>query len=124
MQDQMPPAVKFRDPSRTADGAPRAEVWLRALETLWFNTGALCNVTCGHCYIESSPRNDRLAYLSAAEVTAFLDEIDRENLGAKLIGFTGGEPFMNRDLRAMLEDTLGRGHDAPGCPRCGASARG
>ncbi len=107
-----PSAMKFHDPSRTAAGAPRARVALHRLDTLWFNTGTLCNVTCAHCYIESSPRNDRLAYLTAAEVAGFLDEIARERLGTTMIGFTGGEPFMNRDLRPMLEDALGRGLDA------------
>jgi hypothetical protein len=38
---------------------------LKALETLWINTGTLCNLTCRNCYIESSPRNDRLVYLTA-----------------------------------------------------------
>jgi uncharacterized Fe-S cluster-containing radical SAM superfamily protein len=106
----LPPA-KFLDPLRTAAGEPRAQVQMRRLDTLWFNTGTLCNVTCGHCYIESSPRNDRLAYLTAAEVARFFDEIDRDRLGTTMIGFTGGEPFMNRDLRPMLEDVLGRGLD-------------
>ena len=53
--------AKFRDPSVTARGETRATVALRALDTLWFNTGTLCNLTCRNCYIESSPRNDRLA---------------------------------------------------------------
>ncbi len=48
---------------------------LRALETLWFNTGTLCNLACANCYIESTPRNDALVYLSAAEVATFLDEV-------------------------------------------------
>jgi uncharacterized Fe-S cluster-containing radical SAM superfamily protein len=102
-------AAKFKDALLTAKGEERAHVALRTLETLWFNTGTLCNLTCQNCYIESSPRNDRLAYLSAAEVRAFLDEIERDGHGTKLIGFTGGEPFMNRDLPAMLEDVLARG---------------
>jgi uncharacterized Fe-S cluster-containing radical SAM superfamily protein len=102
-------AAKFKDALLTAKGEERAHVALRTLETLWFNTGTLCNLTCQNCYIESSPRNDRLAYLSAAEVTAYLDEIERDGHGTKLIGFTGGEPFMNRDLPAMLEDVLARG---------------
>ena len=102
-------AAKFKDALLTAKGEERAHVALRTLETLWFNTGTLCNLTCQNCYIESSPRNDRLAYLSAAEVRAFLDEIERDSHGTKLIGFTGGEPFMNRDLPAMLEDVLARG---------------
>jgi uncharacterized Fe-S cluster-containing radical SAM superfamily protein len=101
--------AKFKDAFLTAKGEERAHVALRTLETLWFNTGTLCNLTCQNCYIESSPRNDRLAYLSAAEVTAYLDEIERDGHGTKLIGFTGGEPFMNRDLPAMLEDVLARG---------------
>ena len=84
---------KFRDPLITARGEPRAHVALKALETLWFNTGTLCNLTCQNCYIESSPKNDRLAYLTIAEVARYLDEIEELQLGTELIGFTGGEPF-------------------------------
>jgi hypothetical protein len=103
---------KFRDPFVTAQGDRRATVALRSLDTLWFNTGTLCNLSCANCYIESSPTNDRLAYLSAAEVADYLDEIERDGLGTELIGFTGGEPFMNRDLPAMLDLTLSRGFRA------------
>lgn len=101
--------AKFRDPALTARGERRARVAPAALDMLWFNTGTLCNIACRNCYIESSPRNDRLAYLTAAEVAAYLDEIERERLGTREIGFTGGEPFMNPDLPAMLADVLGRG---------------
>jgi hypothetical protein len=103
---------KFRDPFVTAKGEARAQVALTALETLWFNTGSLCNLTCQNCYIESSPRNDRLVYLSVADVAAYLDEIEALGLGTELIGFTGGEPFMNRELPAMLDDALARGFRA------------
>src|SRR5580692_5045043 len=103
---------KFRDPRVTAKGEARAQVALKSLETLWFNTGTLCNLTCQNCYIESSPKNDRLAYLSASEVARYLDEIAILGLETRLIGFTGGEPFMNRDLPAMLEDVLSRGLEA------------
>ncbi len=103
---------KFDDPFITAKGERRASVALKGLETLWLNTGTLCNLTCGHCYIESSPKNDRLVYLSAAEVTEYLDEIERDGIGTSLIGFTGGEPFMNPELPAMLEDALSRGFAA------------
>src|SRR5688572_12274703 len=70
-------AAKFTDPRVTATGEARAVVPLTALETLWFNTGTLCNITCAHCYIESSPRNDRLAYLGLEDVRLYLDEIER-----------------------------------------------
>ena len=37
---------------------------------MWINTGTLCNITCAHCSIESSPRNDALADIAAREVAA------------------------------------------------------
>ena len=101
--------LKFRDPAVTSRGETRATVALTGLRTLWINTGTLCNITCRNCYIESSPRNDALAYISAAEVAAYLDEIRRDDLATEEIGFTGGEPFLNRDLPAMLRDALSRG---------------
>jgi uncharacterized Fe-S cluster-containing radical SAM superfamily protein len=103
---------RFTDPDRTAKGEPRASVTLTGLRTLWFNTGSLCNIACDNCYIESSPTSDRLAYLSAADVGHYLDEVKRARLPVEEVGFTGGEPFMNRDLPAMLADALGRGFRA------------
>ena len=103
--------LKFRDPAVTAAGEPRARVGLRALRTLWFNTGTLCNIACATCYIESSPANDALVYLAAADVIGFLDEVARLDLPTTEIGFTGGEPFMNRAIVAMLDASLERGFD-------------
>ena len=79
---------------------------------LWINTGTLCNITCANCYIESSPRNDALAFISAGEVAALLDEAATPPRTLQQVGFTGGEPFLNRDLPAMLQDVLGRGLQA------------
>ena len=103
--------AKFRDPAHTVQGQPRATVTPTGLNTLWFNTGTLCNLACRTCYIESSPRNDALVYLGLDEVRAYLDEIARDALPTRQIGFTGGEPFMNRDLVAMLELCLARGFE-------------
>lgn len=103
---------KFKNPERTLDGSARASVALRALETLWFNTGTLCNITCVGCYIESSPSNDRLEYLRLEEVLGYLDEIRDAQLPTSEIGFTGGEPFMNPDFLEMLEACLTRGFRA------------
>jgi uncharacterized Fe-S cluster-containing radical SAM superfamily protein len=102
--------AKFRDPHATAAGQPRAKVTLQRLATLWFNTGTLCNIACSNCYIESSPTNDRLAYLTLAEVRAYLDEIERDGWGTEEIGFTGGEPFMNPAMLPILEECLSRGY--------------
>ena len=73
---------KFRDPFITAKGEARAHVALKSLDTLWFNTGTLCNLTCQNCYIESSPRNDRLGWLGLDDVRDYLDEIARERNGS------------------------------------------
>ncbi len=106
------PAGKFEDPYWTAKGEPRAVVVPHGLKTLWFNTGTLCNIACEGCYIESSPRNDQLSYLSRDEVRAFLAEAQREHNSVVEIGFTGGEPFMNPEIIAMLEDSLSAGYRA------------
>ena len=105
-------STKFSDPWKTAEGKPRARVALGRLRTLWFNTGTLCNLACGNCYIESTPRNDRLVYLGASEVAAFLAEAEGLALGVEEVGFTGGEPFMNPDVLDMLDSTLDRGYTA------------
>jgi hypothetical protein len=116
MSVSQPPAPtlgpeKFRRPAVTATGAERAFVDFRRLETLWFNTGTLCNIECLRCYIDSSPTNDRLAYLTLREVERYLDEIAELDLGTRQIGFTGGEPFMNPDFLPMLEESLARGFE-------------
>jgi uncharacterized Fe-S cluster-containing radical SAM superfamily protein len=103
---------KFRDLERTCKGDRRASVPLDRLETLWFNTGTLCNLTCAHCYIESSPTNDRLVYISLDEVRGYLDEIAERSLGTREIAFTGGEPFLTRDMVPILALCLERGFRA------------
>ncbi len=103
-------AGKFQDPSRTAKGEPRATVALQGLATLWFNTGTLCNITCVNCYIESSPVNDALVYLTQPEVARFLDEAAVAHPELVEIGFTGGEPFLNPDMIAMADLALSRGY--------------
>lgn len=102
-------SAKFADPDWTAKGEPRARVALNKLDTLWINTGTLCNITCRNCYIESSPKNDRLAYITAAEAAPFFDEAKK--LGTREIGFTGGEPFLNPDFLTMAGDALQRGFE-------------
>ena len=106
------PQEKFSDPVWTAKGERRASVPMTRLETLWFNTGTLCNLACVNCYIESSPTNDALVYISHAHVQRFLDEVKSAQTGTTEIGYTGGEPFMNPEFIAILTDTLERGFDA------------
>jgi uncharacterized Fe-S cluster-containing radical SAM superfamily protein len=103
---------KFDNPSQTVKGERRASVCFRGLDTLWVNTGTLCNIECANCYIESSPLNNRLSYFTAADLTRLLDDAARIHQTPRLIGFTGGEPFMNPAMIDMLGLVLARGHDA------------
>ncbi|WP_227268065.1 radical SAM protein [Roseobacter weihaiensis] len=102
---------KFQNPDVTADGAPRARVALTRPKTLWFNTGTLCNIQCVNCYIESSPTNDALVYITAGEVRDFLDQLTARSWPVTEIAFTGGEPFMNPQMIEIARASLERGYD-------------
>ncbi|ABI77202.1 radical SAM domain protein [Hyphomonas neptunium ATCC 15444] len=106
MADTFHPPAKFSHPDVTAKGETRASVGWSGLKTLWLNTGTLCNIECANCYIESSPKNDRLVYLTLADVLPFLDELTEQ----AEIGITGGEPFMCPDILAIMGAALVRGH--------------
>jgi molybdenum cofactor biosynthesis enzyme MoaA len=78
---------------------------LAHLDDLWFQvSGTLCNLTCHHCFISCSPKNDSFGYLSLAEVKSRLEE--SIGLGVKEYYFTGGEPFLNREMVPILVETL------------------
>ena len=81
---------------------------MRALDTLWFQVaGTLCNIECTHCFISSSPTNRSHAMLSLAEVETRLEEA--RALGVREYYFTGGEPFLNREMIPILAVTLKQG---------------
>lgn len=105
------PLGKFQDPDTTAKGETRASVPLMGAKTLWFNTGTLCNIECLNCYIESSPSNDRLVYITTAEVEDYLDQIETRKWPVEEIAFTGGEPFMNPGMIEMARASLQRGYE-------------
>jgi len=90
------------DPAGTSS-APRAE--LRSLDTLWFQVaGTVCNLACTHCFVSCSPTNRTHEFLSLEEIGPYLDE--GTALGVKEYYFTGGEPFLNPQMEAILKATL------------------
>lgn len=83
--------------------APR--VPLLSLDTVWFQVaGTLCNLSCNHCFISCSPTNHAHEIMRREDVRRYLDEA--ASLGANDTYFTGGEPFLNREILEILEDAL------------------
>ncbi len=78
---------------------------MRHLDELWFQVaGTLCNLTCSHCFISCSPTNHNFGFLTLDDVRKSLRA--SVALGVKEYYFTGGEPFLNRDLTEILIETL------------------
>jgi molybdenum cofactor biosynthesis enzyme MoaA len=84
---------------------PAPIIELAHLDHLWFQVaGTLCNLACTHCFISCSPHNHAFGFLALDEVRRQLEA--SVAWGVKEYFFTGGEPFLNRDLVAMLVETL------------------
>ncbi len=83
-------------------------VRLTSLDTLWFQVGGtVCNLACTHCFVSCSPTNHTHEMMSLDEILPYLDEA--VTLGVKEYYFTGGEPFLNSEMEAILAAALARG---------------
>jgi sulfatase maturation enzyme AslB (radical SAM superfamily) len=75
------------------------------LSALWLQiTGTWCNLECAHCINASGPGSPWLRPLDAGAATRAIREA--EALGVKEIYFTGGEPFLHREILALLRLAL------------------
>lgn len=81
---------------------------LRAMDHLWFQvSGTLCNIACDHCFISCSPTNHNFEIMSLKQVRGYLEE--SVDMGVKEYYFTGGEPFLNKEIVDILELALSYG---------------
>jgi MoaA/NifB/PqqE/SkfB family radical SAM enzyme len=79
-----------------------------SIDTLWLQvSGTICNIACTHCFISCSPKNHSHEMMTLADVRERLAEAQR--LGVRDYYFTGGEPFMNRDILPMIAAALEQG---------------
>ncbi|MCY4515407.1 MAG: radical SAM protein, partial [Candidatus Tectomicrobia bacterium] len=75
------------------------------LHALWFQlTGTLCNLACSHCFISCSPTNHSLKFVAPETVYRYLDEA--ETHGVREVYFTGGEPFLHKQIIQILARSL------------------
>ncbi len=85
---------------RTPDGAARGYIDSHELKELWFHTGTACNLACDFCLEGSKPGDRRLELVKLADVRPFIEEALA--LGVAQFSFTGGEPFLARDMVKIL----------------------
>ncbi len=69
------------------------------LRELWVHTNNSCNLACEHCLVSSGPDGD--TGLERERLLALIDEA--AGLGVGRFYFTGGEPFLRRDVFELIE---------------------
>ena len=76
--------------------------WIQphALDELWFHTGTACNLDCPFCLEGSRPGDNRLQRITLDDVRPLIDEA--VGLGVQQFSFTGGEPFVVKDMVQIL----------------------
>jgi sulfatase maturation enzyme AslB (radical SAM superfamily) len=88
----------------TPEGKPRGYIQPNSLSELWFHTGTICNLECPFCFEGSCPGDDRIPVLTYDDAQPFIEEA--LSLGVQKFCFTGGEPFVIRDIIAILRSAL------------------
>jgi len=100
-----PATAQTAEASASSSASTAPAVALQSLDTLWFQVaGTVCNLACSHCFVSSSPTNRTHEFLSLEEIVPYLEE--GAALGVKEYYFTGGEPFLNPEMEAILAKTL------------------
>ena len=85
----------------TSDGERRGYIDTVRLRELWFHTGTACNLACPFCLEGSKPGDNRLQLMTLADARPHID--DALALGVESFSFTGGEPFVARDMHRILD---------------------
>lgn len=77
----------------------------KRLETLQFNLGKLCNLTCSHCHVEAGP-SKTVENAGAETVDWVIEALDR--LKPLYLDLTGGAPEMNPHFRRLVAEARAR----------------
>ena len=84
---------------RAADDEP-VPLRRRATRTVQVNVGKLCNLSCEHCHVESSPARtaENMGEASASRVLELL----ARSPGVEALDLTGGAPELNPHFRRLV----------------------
>jgi len=96
--------ITRKDWTEVPDGKKRGYIQPQTLKELWFHTGTICNLSCPFCLEGSKPGDDRLNKITLQDVKPFIDEAVA--LGVEKFSFTGGEPFVIKDMVNILDYAL------------------
>jgi len=96
--------IQRKDWLKTPAGDARGYIDPHTLRELWFHTGTRCNLGCWFCLEGSGPKADRIEFLTYDDSRRFIDEA--VELGVEQFCFTGGEPFVNIEMIAILDYAL------------------
>jgi radical SAM protein with 4Fe4S-binding SPASM domain len=83
--------------------------WAAPSTVFWDITGE-CNLRCAHCYNFEGKRQDN--ELSTVEIKRTLEEMSA--FGVKNISFSGGEPFVRKDMLDIVNHAVNLGFDSVG----------
>lgn len=92
--------IRTENWNTTPQGERRGYIDPFCLRELWFHTGTACNLQCPFCLEGSGPGDNRLELVKFADVQPYIDEA--LTLGVEQFSFTGGEPFLAKQLVQML----------------------
>lgn len=98
------PAPPHDDWRFTSKGDPRGYIQPEALRELWFHTGTACNLSCPFCLEGSKPGDNRLNLIRFEDAKPLIDEA--LDLNVQQFSFTGGEPFVCKDIICILNYAL------------------
>lgn len=85
--------------ARPAYAGRAAHLGAWSLKEMWIHTNNSCNLTCEHCLVSSGPDGDK--GLPSETLNKAIDTAAK--LGTERFYFTGGEPFMRKDIYELIE---------------------
>src|SRR5712691_11194996 len=75
----------------------------QGLRELWLQINNACNLSCAHCLVSSGPGKE-----PGLPLEQLRDVVDRAvELGLERLYITGGEPFVRKDIFALLRHATG-----------------
>jgi ubiquinone/menaquinone biosynthesis C-methylase UbiE/sulfatase maturation enzyme AslB (radical SAM superfamily) len=99
-----PPSPQNEDPKVEQKKKELGYIQADKLKELWFHTGTTCNLSCPFCLEGSKPGDDRLGRLTFEDAKPLIDQAVA--MGVEQFSFTGGEPFVVKDVLRILDYAL------------------